>query len=225
MPLHYRRTLDQYGYPSLRDTSLRDGDQVLFKRTRDEKDPRKESIIKSRLRSGLSSVIHPTESGEVEDAAAKVLMVDQLWLWILNDQTVVTFAASKEPEQNDGGDSKQGDFCGNLDEEIRGKRAKGCVEPFEFAALAVFHAVKALLDHTSDPNLQVFRIFEEYISIMTEQQTTSFKGFRNNHRSRGNDFQELPEYLDNRANLDALLELRDIEDELSMLNRLFKEQR
>lgn len=33
-PVHSRRTLDQYGYPTLRDTTVRDGDQILYKRTK-----------------------------------------------------------------------------------------------------------------------------------------------------------------------------------------------
>ena len=62
---------------------------------------------------------------------------------------------------------------------------------------------------------------------MTERQTISFKEFRNNHRlkdSKGIDAKRLPRYVDNSADLDALLELRDIEDELNTLDKLFKEQ-
>lgn len=67
----------------------------------------------------------------------------------------------------------------------------------------------------------------EYISILTERQTVSFKEFRNNHRFRDSkslDAKRLPRYVDNSADLDALLELRDIEDELNTLDKLFKEQ-
>ena len=52
-------------------------------------------------------------------------------------------------------------------QDVNGDHARQCEDCFDFAALAVFHAVKALLDYTTeDPNLQVFRIFEEYISIL-----------------------------------------------------------
>jgi hypothetical protein len=37
-PLNCRRTLDQYGYPSLHDTRARDDDQVLYKMTKEEAD-------------------------------------------------------------------------------------------------------------------------------------------------------------------------------------------
>ena len=70
-------------------------------------------------------------------------------------------------------------------------------------------------------------IYREYISILTERQTISFKEFRNNHRlkdSRTLDAKRLPRYVYNSVDLDALLELRDIEDELKTLDKLFKEQ-
>ena len=67
----------------------------------------------------------------------------------------------------------------------------------------------------------------EYISILTERQTISFKEFRNNHRlkdSKRLDARRSSRYVDNSADLDALLELRDIEDELNTLDKLFKDQ-
>ena len=98
------------------------------------------------------------------------------------------------------------------------------MDPYDFAALAVFHAIKALLERTTDRNLQVFRIFEEYISILTEQQTASFKTFRNSHRFETAKDLNAQSYIDNRKDLDALLELRDIEDELNTIDKLIREQ-
>ena len=76
-------------------------------------------------------------------------------------------------------------------------------------------------------SLETLTFHREYISILTERQTISFKEFRNNHRlkdSKSMDAKRLPRYVDNSADLDALLELRDIEDELNTLKKLFKEQ-
>ena len=52
-PLHVRRTLDQYYFPTLEDTSARDRDQVVYRGTK--------------------------------KGRARIVMVDQLWLWIIND--------------------------------------------------------------------------------------------------------------------------------------------
>lgn len=58
-PLHIRRTLDQYYFATLDDTSQRDEDQVVYRGTK----------------AGRSHHIRNT----------RVVMVDQLWLWVLDD--------------------------------------------------------------------------------------------------------------------------------------------
>lgn len=61
-PLHMRRTLAQYYFPTL-NTSERDKDQVVYRETK----PSRGYYGKSR-----------------------VVMVDQLWMWILDDHTIIT---------------------------------------------------------------------------------------------------------------------------------------
>ena len=225
-PVHCRRTLDQYGYPSLRNTSVRDADQILYKRTKPDADvpPPKELSMKHKLQSSRAAAARQSSMPNAEDSVAKVLMVDQLWLWIVDGKTVITFFAPKEKEENDGGLWKEGDLRSEIYQDINGDYANQCADPFDFAALAVYHAVKALLDRTTDRNLQVFRVFEEYISILTEQQTLSFKEFRNNHQYKKAKDINAQQHIDNRKDLDALLELRDIEDELNTIDKLIKEQ-
>ena len=84
-------------------------------------------------------------------------------------ETVVTFAAPKEKEDGEAAIHQQGDLRNSIYKDVNGDYARQCDDCFDFAALAVFHAVKALLDHTDDPNLQVFRIFEEYISELVSR--------------------------------------------------------
>ena len=225
-PVHCRRTLDQYGYPSLRNTSVRDADQILYKRTRHDADaqPPRELSMKHRLQSSRAAASRQSSMPNNHNTVAKVLMVDQLWLWIVDNKTVITFFAPKEREENDGGLWKEGDLRSEIYQDINGDYANQCADPYDFAALAVFHAVKALLERTTDRNLQVFRIFEEYISILTEQQTLSFKDFRNNHQYEKARDVNAQQHIDNRKDLDALLELRDIEDELNTIDKLIKEQ-
>ena len=104
----------------------------------------------------------------MSDGAAKVLMVDQLWLFVMDNETVVTFAAPKEKDPNDN-EIPQADIKTNIYKDVNGDYASQCEDCFDFAALAVYHAVTALLDHTEDINLQVFRIFEEYISELVRR--------------------------------------------------------
>jgi hypothetical protein len=58
-PLHIRRTLDQFYFTTLDDTAARDKDQVVYRETR----------------AGRS--FHTLNT--------RVVMVDQLWLWILDN--------------------------------------------------------------------------------------------------------------------------------------------
>ena len=224
-PIHCRRTLDQYGYPTLRNTAVRDADQILYKRTKPDKDsvPSKDCASGSRgnkrSTTNRSSILPGTDDG-----AAKVLMVDQLWLWIMDDKHVITFFASKEKEEKDSGLRGEGNLRGEIYRDINGDYANQCADPFDFAALAVFHAVKVMLDRTIDRDLQVFGVFEEYISVLTERQTSSFKAFRNDNSYENAKDANEQSHINNRKDLDSLLELRDIEDELDTIERLIKEQ-
>ncbi len=115
-PLHARRTLDQYGYPSLRDTYTRDDDQILYKLTKErlELQPKnKQDAYNMRPVIEQSSITSPnnlfamaTETPmraetasykygsdeELEDDIldGNVLMVDQLWLWAI-DTSMLSF--------------------------------------------------------------------------------------------------------------------------------------
>ena len=63
-PLHPRRTLDQFYYSSLRNTSTRDSDQTISKWT------------------GIG-----VEQGGRQSAhsSSRLIMVDQLWCWVLDE--------------------------------------------------------------------------------------------------------------------------------------------
>ena len=133
-PVHCRRTLDQYGYPSLRNTAVRDGDQILYKRTKAEVDPsppkeppRPTFKPKHRSSPGRRSVaagagMDGSEGAGSADDAAKVLMVDQMWLWIIDSKTVITFFSPKEKKDNDSG-SKEGDLRDQIYQDINGDYA------------------------------------------------------------------------------------------------------
>jgi hypothetical protein len=109
-PLNYRRTLDQFAYPSLRDTYARDDDQMLYKLTKEStpsspyqlmpgRNPLKTAgsgvgskFGKSPVSTGLHSKQDDSDSSDDEDGEdldetikdGKVLMIDQLWLWAID---------------------------------------------------------------------------------------------------------------------------------------------
>lgn len=97
-PLHCRRTLDQYGYPSLRDTFARDDEQMLYKLTKYDLSPAQptghavEKWLKAYTLPLTRMLEEETENDKDEDSEqlcdGNLLMVDQLWLWAINTSTL-----------------------------------------------------------------------------------------------------------------------------------------
>lgn len=98
-----------------------------------------------------------------------------------------------------------------------------------------------LIDRSTDPNLDIFRIFEEAVSILTETMTSSLKRFGMSAFSGNQSFQSIEAMKslsirdrhrlelerakeESRNSTSTLLELRDVEDELKSLLDLFGEQ-
>lgn len=101
LPLHHRRSLDQYRYPALKDLNARDRDQVLYKRTKAERKPEPGSNVKDNhipaedskktvLRRAREKIAEHRRSQDdsqrpIITDRGKVLLVDQLWCWVLDD--------------------------------------------------------------------------------------------------------------------------------------------
>ncbi|KAI9370895.1 hypothetical protein BJX61DRAFT_548671 [Aspergillus egyptiacus] len=231
-PIHIRRTLDQFGYPNLRSTVARDDDQMLWKRTR--------------KRVNLTDELGTSIPMQHNDAHAtftdgKVLMVDQLWLWVIDQKTVVTFFPKQEATTVEAKFSEQTNLYNSIYNELNGDLARRFETAGDLAALIVLHAVTVLLDRTLHSDLQVLRIFEESISILNEATTKSFKQFRNKgFITNPAEYNKTPEGRlmtaeereerdrkvaeKNLWDLSSLLELRDIVDELGTILKLLKQQ-
>ncbi|XXH00847.1 hypothetical protein Hte_007198 [Hypoxylon texense] len=270
-PLNTRRTLDQYGYPALRDTYSRDDDQMLYKLTKERiaiPFKRKRDIFHSiegkeqcnalspgsRLTSPADALKNPEVAAHRDESDAdlendildgNVLMVDQMWLWAVDTKTVMTFFPKRESHPTEGPLFQQADLRNSVYNELNGDLSGRCENALDLAAFVTLHAVTVLLDRTSHPDLEVFRIFEEAIGILTERMTSSLKRFRmQTFRDKIHDDSDSDEFEDNRSesikqrhrreleqaerenreNTSALLELRDMDDELNTMRNLFSEQ-
>lgn len=160
--MHFRRTLDQYGYPNLRSTIPRDDDQMLWKRTR--RPARIDEQLKQYLQSAHDDPDPEENVGEFMDG--NVLMVDQLWLWIVDQKTVVTFFPNQEATTSEGKLFEQSNLHSSIYNELNGDLSRRFETAGDLAALIMLHAVTVLLDKTLHHDLQVLRIFEESISIL-----------------------------------------------------------
>lgn len=106
-PMNCRRTLDQYGYPSLRDTRGRDDDQMLYKLTKERTCNHEEhrggmyahssnsrggsygsgaSWREKEKMAGLDNLAAEDDKDDDGVLNGNVLMVDQLWLWVINSR-------------------------------------------------------------------------------------------------------------------------------------------
>ncbi|PYI05083.1 hypothetical protein BO78DRAFT_371738 [Aspergillus sclerotiicarbonarius CBS 121057] len=232
-PIHIRRTLDQFGYPNLRSTVARDDDQMLWKRTK--------KVVN--LNDEIKISVQPEDGPEAKNTFmdGKVLMVDQLWLWIVDERTVVTFFPNQEATTAEGKLYEQSNLYNSIYNELNGDLARRFETAGDLASLIVLHAVTVLLDRTLHRDLQILRIFEESISILTEIVTKSFKRFRNRgFNTRPADYNKNAEGRPmsaaerderdnkvarrNREDLSTLLELRDIVDELGTILKLLEQQ-
>ncbi|TVY80430.1 hypothetical protein LSUE1_G004752 [Lachnellula suecica] len=103
-PINCRRTLDQFGYPGLLDTRARDDDQMLYKMTKQRgsnpSDVLYEYNVEEKGEADGENVETPAEGEDGEDSDesesgseeeededildGNVLMVDQVWLWVVD---------------------------------------------------------------------------------------------------------------------------------------------
>lgn len=157
-PIHVRRTLDQFGYPHLRSTVSRDDDQMLWKRTRKLED----------LIDWLTGddELPPKSNSQDSIVDGKVLMVDQIWLWVLDQKTVVTFFPKQEGSSSEEKLYAQSNLHSSIYNELNGDLARRFETAGDLAALIALHAVTVLFDKTVYHDLQVLQIFEESISIL-----------------------------------------------------------
>ncbi|KAK0617134.1 hypothetical protein B0T14DRAFT_524503 [Immersiella caudata] len=200
-PINCRRTLDQFGYPSLQDTHARDDDQMLYKLTKapplpphfhlTEKDSGAARTAPSSLRSmhakdseaddqdDEDTSDNETEYEEETDLRdGNLLMVDQLWLWAIDTTTLATFFPKRESDPREGTLFQQADLRNSVYNELNGDLTGRTENALELAAFIVFHAVTVFLDRSSHPDLEVFRIFEEAIGLLAERMTLNMKHFR-----------------------------------------------
>ncbi|PSR77954.1 hypothetical protein BD289DRAFT_377235 [Coniella lustricola] len=245
-PLNGRRTLDQFGYPSLRDTHARDDDQMLYKLTReDESPPLSLGEVRRRRRqqqqqqhddasprtSGRFSADQESITREKEDASppdkereelsrlrnGNLLMVDQLWLWVLDSTTLTTFFPKRESHPAEGALFQQADLRNSVYQELNGDLTGRCENALDLAAFVALHATERMTTNLKKFRMQTFNHAEVDSDSDPEDNTTA--SIKKRHKREIERAEQ-----ENRENTSALLELRDMEDELKTLQRLFDTQ-
>ncbi|KAI0880869.1 uncharacterized protein GGS22DRAFT_197215 [Annulohypoxylon maeteangense] len=211
--LHCRRTLDQFTYTMLPDTEERDSDQVISKWWKQ----------KEQLRKGP-----PRFSKEELKNKSPVLMVDQLWLWILEGEATVMTCFP------DAWDSTAGY---NLLQQILRKKAKRkdnrpLVQSTTSLANLILGCSVDFIRRDGPMRVSLKESFQSSIADIARKQSTQFQKFK-----------RLVEELQNSSQLDQndraiktdglfqlteeshlMASIMDIQDELKSIKDVFKKQ-
>ncbi|KAG9242052.1 ankyrin repeat protein [Calycina marina] len=222
MSLHIRRTLDQSFYHNI-DTYDRDVDQVVYRYQLRSQDPD-------------------------TDCDPKVVMVDQLWMWILGKDLIVTaFPQRWQQPKND-----PLNVLDSIIEDINSKTRDRVKSVFDLAMIITDRCSGAFSRHRSgDDDYQFLDMFESSIGYATDRETNLFRDFnqasaqasawlqRHRRPNRFTRYLEPDEHNEVENNLivlresklldigqetDLLAEIKDIRDELKMMERVLEDQ-
>ncbi|KAF2212204.1 hypothetical protein CERZMDRAFT_59120 [Cercospora zeae-maydis SCOH1-5] len=207
--LHVRRTLDQFFYHNI-DTTYRDCDQVVYR-------------FQEKHYKNL-------------EGGPKIFMVDQLWMWILGKDLVVTsFPQRWRQPRNDPLNVLEG-----IIEEINSKTREPVQDVYELAMTIAGRCFGTFDRHRKgDDDFQFLDMFESSIGAAMDNEASLFQGFSKASRqasdwlrshekleeSQDNDPAFINQLLDVGAETDLLAEIKDIRDELDIIRMVLDHQK
>lgn len=97
----------------------------------------------------------------------------------------MTFFPKRESHPIEGPLFKQADLRNSIYNELNGDLTGRCENALDLAAFITLHAVTVLLDRSSHPDLEIFRIFDEAIGILVLSSALSgMQALLTTHRQR-----------------------------------------
>jgi Mg2+ and Co2+ transporter CorA len=196
-PMHVRRTLDQFGYYTIADTASRDKDQVVDRY--------------SRAHHTTDLIVPP------------MLMVDQCWLWILGNNTVLTCFPHRwnRSAQSDSTDVYES-ILEILDDPLHRNKVQNAGQ---LASVIIDRCAGNVLDRDliKDEHLRFLDFFDWSIDDLNERQSQCLQAlWQDVQDSRhGGDAEGL---TDISKEFDVLEKIKDIIDELQIVLRLIDQQ-
>ncbi|KAI4624869.1 uncharacterized protein J4E87_005350 [Alternaria ethzedia] len=187
--LHVRRTLDQFFYHNI-DTQSRDRDQVVYR--------------------------YQCKSNEPQHVDPKIFMVDQLWMWTLGKDLIVTaFPQRWQQPRNDPLNVLDG-----VIEDINSKTRDPVRSVYDLAMIITGRCSGVFDRHrVGDEDYQFLDMFES--SIVPEE---AFD-YGDSDRTAAHAPLFVDKLLDIGAETDLLAETKDIRDELNMISKVLEDQR
>ncbi|KAH6612274.1 hypothetical protein B0J18DRAFT_77748 [Chaetomium sp. MPI-SDFR-AT-0129] len=215
-PLHCRRTLDQFTYHMLHDTERRDNSQVMSR-----------WLSKGKARKRKNGNVQSDEPPISRDDCP-VLMVDQLWLWVLeDDKTVITSLP----------DTWCADKNYNLakylaEEKLEGNDDRPLIKDTVDLANTIIRYSVDFLRRPGPYEVTLYECFQSSITLIAERhaiQLDEFKSLVRELNKNTLDEQTRATKTNSLFQLTTetrlLAEIMDILDELKTIQNVFKEQR
>ncbi|KAK3376413.1 hypothetical protein B0T24DRAFT_618627 [Lasiosphaeria ovina] len=199
-PLHVRRTLEQYYYWTAGDTINRDRQQVVYRETRMKNDI---------------------------EAIPRVVMVDQLWLWILDENTIISAFPRRWGRNKPDPSAVHRAIRDNL-ATVDNTQVTSI---YDLALIIIDECSKVFFDRTKpDLRPEVVDIFGSAISSTAEKKTEAYERFgRDVKRMNAQDpLQTAEELLRKSLNIkfewSVLMEAQNVIDQLQIMQEIFTAQ-
>jgi Mg2+ and Co2+ transporter CorA len=244
---HPRRTLDQYVYHNM-DTVDRDSDQVIqrFQRAHMPGMPGVDELSGDTYREILAETSLPSSSSLPRSSRSlkaprksnvTTLMVDQLWIWILGERLVVTCSPQRWNKPEDDPYDVFDRVKAYLSSAFEPPKSAG-----DLAMHAMMECFGTLDRHArTTQRLQVMNMFEQSIGRIGATESTLLKTFSEAYRTlnqksffvrpgespvaENREFHRFVRTLnDLTTETDLLSELKDIRDELHIMNTILGDQ-
>jgi Mg2+ and Co2+ transporter CorA len=229
-PLHVRRTLDQSLYFMLSNTKKRDRDQVVLRSGRREVLAR-DFHDSDDIESNASEDDEDPDVDEFfynDEETTPMVMVDQLWLWVIGD-TVITSFPQKWLQPNG---RREGDVLGRLLDFLRNnKRRQPITSSHELADLIISHCISVFNQPRSRLGLRLHDYFEWAVGHVADREMTLSRRFEKASKEDPSKVDEkrqgdkqLDDLFDIRKEIKLLDETKDIRDELRMILKILNDQ-
>ncbi|KAF2836661.1 hypothetical protein M501DRAFT_222725 [Patellaria atrata CBS 101060] len=222
--LHMRRSLDQFYYHALDkdDIRRRDEDQVMYKWYKENKLAESYSAYKEQGKDKIEANDIMTED-EFIRKDCKIVMVDQLWCWIIGDHTVIT----SFPEAAEVTDEN---IIDKIEKEIERYDTSSLLTIGNFATV-IMNCAAGFLDRFRAPTiLPILDAFDLMISKALKHEMDMFDAFKEQikkseeEQESGKRNVEIPFKLSVRSEVERLRDIKDIKDELKIIQQVLNQQ-
>ncbi|KAK0643778.1 hypothetical protein B0T16DRAFT_188724 [Cercophora newfieldiana] len=228
-PLHCRRTLDQYSYYMLETTERRDKDQVVYRWAAEKQ--RKAS------QPGASTSWEPSQQGDstlssenlFSDPAllnsSPIVMIDQLWLWVMPNGTVITSLPNTHRQ------SEKYNIRTLLSREIEKNKKRSAIRGPEDLVGIVLETCLEVMTREGPSRVKLQECFQSSINAIAEDEAVAMEKFLSSvdNLAKAKDPFLLTEEIDSFSKISTeskrLVEIIDIRDELDIIKSVLTTQK